>query len=65
MKNVIKHVEDALSSNSADRASESLKEAISVIDKTAQKGVIHKNKASRKISRLTHKVNTLLQAQSS
>ena len=64
MKNVIKDVEEALSSNSPDRALESLKEAISVIDKTAQKGVIHKNKASRKISRLTHKVNALLQAES-
>jgi len=63
MKNVIKNLEEALSSNSPERASETLKEAISVIDKTAQKGVIHKNKASRKISRLTHRVNNLLQAQ--
>lgn len=63
MKNVIKNLEEALSSKSPERASETLKEAISVIDKTAQKGVIHKNKASRKISRLTHRVNSLLQAQ--
>lgn len=65
MKGVIKEVETALSSNSPEQASQALKEAISVIDKTAQKGVIHKNKAARKISRLTHRVNNLLQAQNS
>jgi small subunit ribosomal protein S20 len=39
---------------------EKLKEAIAVIDKTASKGVIHRNKAARKISRLTRHVNTLV-----
>ena len=65
MKNAIKNVEQALSSNSPDQAAGSLQEAVSVIDKTAQKGVIHKNKASRKISRLTQRVNVLLHAEHS
>jgi small subunit ribosomal protein S20 len=60
MKNAIKSVEEAVSSNTAERAMENLKEAISVIHKTAQKGVIHKRKASRKISRLTLRVNSLV-----
>ncbi|MCK8603269.1 30S ribosomal protein S20 [Desulfoferrobacter suflitae] len=65
MKNVINNLEDALASNARDVVQQSLKEAISVIDRTAQKGVIHKNKAARKISRLTQRVNALLQAEGS
>ncbi len=65
MKNVIKNLEEAIASNSAENAMQSLKEAVSVIDKTAQHGVIHKNKAARKISRLTHRVNNVLANQSS
>lgn len=63
MKNAIRKLEEAISAKSAD-IQERLKEAISVIDKTAQKGVIHKNKRSRKISRLTKKVNALSASQS-
>jgi small subunit ribosomal protein S20 len=59
MKTVVKAVEQAISSNQADLAVEKLKEAIAVIDKSAGKGVIHKNKAARKISRLTRHVNDL------
>jgi small subunit ribosomal protein S20 len=63
MKNAIKSVEEAVASNSPELAAERLQEAISVINKTAVKGVIHKNKASRKISRLTRKVNALSEKQ--
>lgn len=65
MKNVINNLQDALASNARDAVQQSLKEAISVIDKTAHKGVIHKNKAARKISRLTQRVNAFLQAEGS
>lgn len=40
---------------------EYVRKAISVINKAASKGVIHKKTASRKISRFTKKVNKLLQ----
>jgi len=40
---------------------EYLRKAISVINKAVSKGVIHKRTASRKISRLTKKVNKLIQ----
>ena len=59
MKNVIKGVEEALASNSTENATERLKEAVSIIDRTARKGVIHKNRAARQISKLTRKVNSL------
>jgi small subunit ribosomal protein S20 len=59
MKSTIKALEEAIASNSPELASQKLQEAISIIDKTASNGVIHRNKASRKISRLTRKVNAL------
>ncbi len=59
MKHVIRSLEEAVASRNVDEAQSRLKEAISVIDRTASKGVIHKNHASRRISRLTRKVNAL------
>jgi small subunit ribosomal protein S20 len=58
-KRAVKEVRSAVSNNSADEARESLVRAVSIIQKTASKGVIHKNKASRKISRLARQVNKL------
>jgi small subunit ribosomal protein S20 len=63
MKNVVKAVEQAIATNDKELAMSKLKEAVSIIDKTASKGVIHKNKAARKISRLTRHVNDLSAAQ--
>ncbi|HUQ96797.1 MAG TPA: 30S ribosomal protein S20 [Chitinophagaceae bacterium] len=40
-------------------AGEKLPEVISMIDKLAKKGVIHKNKASNLKSKLSRRVNTL------
>jgi small subunit ribosomal protein S20 len=62
MKNAIKGVEEAIISKSPDLALDRLKEAISVIDKTAAKGVIHRNNAARKISRLSRRVRNAAQA---
>ena len=62
MKTAIKNLEQAMTSNSPELASQ-LKEAVSIIDRTASKGVIHSNTAARKISRLTRKANTLLAEQ--
>ena len=60
MKNVIKIVLDALEQNSVEGAQEALRDAIPVIEKTATKGSIHKKNASRKVSRLTKRVNALV-----
>ena len=40
---------------------EAILKAISALDKAAEKGVIHKNNAARKVSRLSRKVNGFLQ----
>jgi small subunit ribosomal protein S20 len=59
MKNVIRDLEEVIGGKSPENAAERLKKAVSVIAKTASKGVVHKNTASRKISRLTRAVNVL------
>ena len=59
VKTAVKKLLLAVESRNLEKSKVSLEKAISVIDKAAAKGVIHKNTASRKISRLTKKVNTL------
>ena len=62
VKNVIKNVRAAIEENSAEKAQTALASAIPVIDKAAQKGAVHRNTASRKISRLTKQVNQIQSA---
>ncbi len=57
MKTKVKALLTAVEEKDGVKARASLKEAISTISKTASKGIIHKNTAARKISRLTKKVN--------
>ena len=59
MKTELRKVNEAIIAGSEDEAKAALKEAISVIAKTASKGTIHKNTASRNISRLTKRVNKM------
>jgi small subunit ribosomal protein S20 len=60
MKNLIKAVDAAILEQSAEKAQEALKVAVPVIYRTAAKGTIHKKNASRKVSRLTKRVNLFL-----
>ncbi len=57
VKNIVKKVHLAAEEKSED-ISATLNNAISLIDKAASKGVIHRNTAGRKISRLSHYVKT-------
>ncbi|MBI3592998.1 MAG: 30S ribosomal protein S20 [Nitrospirae bacterium] len=57
IKTDAKRLETVLSSGSKEEMHSILKGTISSISKAASKGIIHKNTASRKISRLTKKVN--------
>ena len=59
VKSVTKTVEAAVAEKNGDSAAIALKAAASVIHKAAKKGVIHKNTAARKVSRLTRMVNTV------
>jgi small subunit ribosomal protein S20 len=58
-KNVIKEVQLAVNEKSVETAQSKLNAAKSVIDKAAKKGVIHKNTAARKISRLSKRVDAI------
>jgi small subunit ribosomal protein S20 len=53
MRSWVKRVRKALEAKDATKATELLAAAVRVIDKAAQKGVIDRKTASRKISRLT------------
>ncbi len=59
MKTVIKNLNAAIDSGNSEDAKTALAAAVPVIAKTASKGTIHKKNASRKISRLTKRVNQL------
>jgi small subunit ribosomal protein S20 len=59
LRTFIKRVREAVAAKDDALAKESLAAAIPVIDTAATKGVIHRNKASRDVSRLTKLVNTL------
>ncbi|MDU4962594.1 MAG: 30S ribosomal protein S20 [Sporomusaceae bacterium] len=52
-------VSEATANAGASDAQDLLKKASSVIDKAASKGVLHKNAAARKKSRLARKVNAM------
>jgi len=51
----------ALNGTDADAAKSATMEAISELDRAAQKGVIHKNNAARRKSRLMKRLNALAQ----
>ena len=58
VRTYIKKVRTALESGYAQEIQAVLPEAISVIDKSVQKGVMHANAAARYKSRLTSQANT-------
>ena len=59
LRNMVKKVNQAVEAQSVEEAQAMLVETQAIIDKCASKGVIHKNTASRKISRLAKKVQVL------
>jgi small subunit ribosomal protein S20 len=59
VKTVIKKVEAAVTSGNRDDAGKALLQAVRALNKAASKGVVHRNTASRNISRLTKKVNAV------
>lgn len=59
LRTAIKKLRTAVASGDTAQAQKILPETLSVIDKTAQKKVIHANTASRYKSRLTQKVTAL------
>ena len=56
LKTVVKKADAAIAANAADK-DVAVKAAVSSINKAQSKGVLHKNTASRKISRLAKRAN--------
>jgi small subunit ribosomal protein S20 len=59
MRSLIRKVEEAIASGDKTAAREALKVAQPHIMKAAAKGIVHRHSASRKVSRLTHRVEAL------
>jgi small subunit ribosomal protein S20 len=59
VRTIVGKVEDAIASGDREKALAALKEAEPAIMRAAQKGVVHKNAASRKVARLTGRVAKL------
>lgn len=59
MKTEIRKVEEAIVAGDKKIALAALKVAEPVLARTGQKGVVHKRTASRKVSRLTKRVNAM------
>lgn len=64
LRTAIKKVAVAVESGDIDTAREQLPHAVRALGKAKSKGVIHRNQAGRRISRLTRHVNALLSSQS-
>jgi len=59
MRSYVRKVEEAIASGDRAQALIALKEAEPILMRSAQKGIVHANAASRKVSRLSHRVAKL------
>lgn len=59
MRTEVRKVEEAIASGNVEAATAALKNAQPELMRAAQKGVLHKNTASRKVSRLAARVKAL------
>jgi small subunit ribosomal protein S20 len=59
MRSYARKVEEAIASGDKAAAAAVLKEAEPVIARTAQKGLVHRKSASRKVSRLAKRVSAM------
>ena len=59
IRTFIRKVEEAIASGDQGAALSALKAAQPEIMRGAQKGIMHRNAASRKVSRLHHRINTM------
>jgi small subunit ribosomal protein S20 len=59
LRNSMRKVEEAIQSGDRNAALAAFKTAEPVIMRAAQRGVVHKNNASRKVSRLAHRIAKL------
>ncbi len=58
MKTFVKKAQVSITASDKETAAPTVADALKKLDKIAQKGIIHKNKAARKKSRLMKKFNS-------
>jgi len=59
MRSSVRKVEEAIASGDKAVAEAALRAAQPELMRSAQKGVLHKNTASRKVSRLSHRISRM------
>lgn len=64
MRTHIRRVDEAVAAGDQAAAEAALKDAQPLIMRAANRGIVHKNAAARKVSRLTRKVKALSEAAS-
>ena len=64
LRTTVKKVVVALEAGDVEAAQTELPKAVRALGKATSKGVIHRNYAARRISRLTRQVNTLVATES-
>jgi small subunit ribosomal protein S20 len=58
-RSAVRQVEEAIASGNKDAAATALKSAAPLLARVAQKGLVHKRTASRKVSRLSARVKAM------
>ncbi|WP_420132979.1 30S ribosomal protein S20 [Rhodopseudomonas sp.] len=59
MRGTVRSVEEAIASGDRDAALKAMANAEPALMRAAQRNIIHKNAASRKVSRLAHRISQL------
>ena len=59
VRSILRKVQDAITAKKPDEAKATLREATSALSKAVTKGVLKPNTASRRVSRLTMRVNAI------
>jgi small subunit ribosomal protein S20 len=59
MRTYLRKVEEAIAAGDLTAATSALTDAAPLVMRAAQKGILHKNTASRKVSRLTARVKAM------
>jgi len=59
MRSAVRKVEEAIAAGDRNKALEAMKEAEPQLMRAAQSGQVHRNAASRKVSRLAHQIAKL------
>ncbi|KIZ47597.1 MULTISPECIES: 30S ribosomal protein S20 [Rhodopseudomonas] len=61
MRGTVRIVEEAIASGDREAALKAMANAEPILMKAAQRNIIHKNNASRKVSRLAHRIAKIAQ----